>query len=229
MFYSTKIWINEGYLAWHSTPFYFSWIFELSTDATDIVIKGLYLYQATLSEKIEVFSVEWLWWNTVCRLLADSVGLPGGAADAAAYDRAAGFWGVSVVEPYDDDGHVITTVFPVVSHRLGAAHVQDLFTEVRQNQLVSAACTRGDWLAPAAAATAAAVRLSGASQPTLDKVGHLGVGHGVPDPIGAYDHKLPIRVQLEGLDLGYHADDLFPGWFVLFRLEEEVPETPGGD
>jgi hypothetical protein len=33
---------------------------------------------------------------------------------------------VSVIEPDDDDGHVVTAVLAVVAHRLGAAHVQNL-------------------------------------------------------------------------------------------------------
>jgi hypothetical protein len=31
-----------------------------------------------------------------------------------------------VIEPDDDDGHVVATVLAVVTHRLRAAHVQDL-------------------------------------------------------------------------------------------------------
>ena len=38
-----------------------------------------------------------------------------------------------VIKPNDNNGHVITTIFPVVAHCLGTAHVQDLFTELRQN------------------------------------------------------------------------------------------------
>ena len=42
-----------------------------------------------------------------------------------------------MVEPYDDDGHVITTVLSVVTDCLGTAHVQYLFAQVGQDHFVS--------------------------------------------------------------------------------------------
>jgi len=35
-----------------------------------------------------------------------------------------------VIEPDDDDGHVVAAVLAVVAHRLRAAHVQDLKIEI---------------------------------------------------------------------------------------------------
>ena len=43
-----------------------------------------------------------------------------------------------MVEPCDDYGYVITTVFVVVSDRLSTAQVLYLFTEVAHDHLVSA-------------------------------------------------------------------------------------------
>ena len=45
-----------------------------------------------------------------------------------------------VIKPNDNNGHVITTIFPVVAHCLGTAHVQDLFTELRQNNFFASTC-----------------------------------------------------------------------------------------
>jgi hypothetical protein len=38
-----------------------------------------------------------------------------------------------VIEPDDDDGHVVAAVLAVVTHRLRAAHVQDLKIKINFN------------------------------------------------------------------------------------------------
>ena len=43
-----------------------------------------------------------------------------------------------MVEPHDDDGHVVAAVLAEALDRLGATLVQDLLAEVREHDLVSA-------------------------------------------------------------------------------------------
>ena len=41
-----------------------------------------------------------------------------------------------MVEPHDDNGHIVTGVFAVSTHGLCTAHVQNLFTQLTQHQFV---------------------------------------------------------------------------------------------
>ncbi len=116
-----------------------------------------------------------------------------------------------MIEPDDDDGHVVAAVLTVVADRLCTAHVQDLLAHLGQHDLVALRHCRA------------------VGQLVLDVRDHLLVGHGVPHPVGSNDDELPARVELEALNLRHGADDLLPGRFLVLGLEQEVAEASSRD
>ena len=66
-------------------------------------------------------------------------------------------------------------------------------------------------------------------QPLSDVGDHVGVGHGVPHPVGPDDDELPLGVEAKSLDLRHNTDNLFPGRFFVLGFEEKVAKTSGRD
>ncbi len=95
-----------------------------------------------------------------------------------------------MVEPNDDDGHVVARVFAIPADGFCTAHVKNLLAKLAEDQLVP---------------------LRGVRVESLADVGnHVGIAHRVPDAIRADDDEFPLAVQVKGLDLGHDADHLLP-------------------
>ena len=114
-----------------------------------------------------------------------------------------------MIEPNDNDGHVIARIFSISVHRFSTAHVQDLFTELAEDQFVSLIGVRAESL--------------------TDVVDHVGVAHGIPDTVSGNDDEFPLTVYVEGLYLRNGTDHLLPGGLFMFGLEEKVTEASGRD
>ena len=79
-----------------------------------------------------------------------------------------------MIKPNDDDRHVVARIFSVTSDSLCTAHIQDLFAQLAQDQLVPLMNVRLKSL--------------------TDKSHQILVAHGIPDAVTPNNDEFPLRV-----------------------------------
>ena len=129
-----------------------------------------------------------------------------------------------MLQPDDDEGHVVAAVLAVALHRLGAAEVENFLAEVGQNDAVAGLLAV---IPGGGAGWALGCFFGGLVQTVLDIVDEVLVGESVPHAVRGDHDEVPGGGELERLDLGDDADDLLPRRLVDLALQEEVAEAAG--